>query len=58
MWLRAGNKGTSRHWIAPLYAKALHWLSGGPQSGRSRVAIFAKRHDNKKGVTSFLKVIM
>ena len=47
--------GTSRHWIAPLYAKVLHWLSGGPQSGRSRVAIFAKRHDNKKGSDKFSK---
>lgn len=49
------EEGTSRHWIEPIFAKALHWLSGGPQSGRSRVAIFAKRHDNKKGQDLFSK---
>ena len=49
------EEGTIRHWIEPIYAKALHWLSAGPFSGRSRVAIFAKRHDNKKGQDLFSK---
>ena len=47
------EEGTSRHWIAPVFAKVLHWISGGPNTGRSRVAIFAKRHDNKKGSDKF-----
>ena len=53
---KAREEGTTRHWVGPKKpGGVLAWPSAGPFSGRSRVAIFAKRFSNTAGKFLFSK---
>lgn len=49
------NYGTKAHWIAPVNAKILSWISAGAAAGRNSGAIFFQNFLNKPGNRMYSK---